>query len=421
MKYTPMKRNRTRKTLSILLILLFASALLPAADLDFYGQLRTRTGIAFDVENPDLLMQDQLADFTLEGWGADTRLMLNSYMTLGLDGTPELGLREAYVDIYLPEGDFRVGKQAIVWGAAEGAFITDIVSPQDLSSFITADFREIRMGIFAVKGDYYAGPFTFEGVWIPGFVPSIKPSDDSIWAVTPDQSWIPAGMTPKSNAAKTVDQGFESSEVFAKVSYFGSAFNAELMGGYAWDDLPVLSIDRSAAPTINVTPVYERMVVTGGSISTTIGAVVLRSEAAVYFDRAFTSTALIATDGIEEHNQVQALAGIDSTLFGARVSAQYILQYIDGYSDAMVFNEEFQHTVTFMAQKSFASDTLTAKVFGYVGFDPVDLLLRPSLAWDIEDGVELTAGADLFLGDSNGQFGQYGDNSMGYLSLKWFF
>ena len=43
-----------------------------------------------------------------------------------------------------------LGKQQVVWGKADGVFITDIVSPLNLTEFLLPDFDEIRTG-----GDCY--------------------------------------------------------------------------------------------------------------------------------------------------------------------------------------------------------------------------------------------------------------------------
>ncbi len=418
-----MKNNRIlRAAIGILIILSALPVTLTAKDLELNGMLRSYTGLTLNLASPEILKNEQTLDISLSGWGDMTRIVVNPYTYIDTDLTPDIGIREAYIDLFLPDLDIRIGKQAIIWGEAEGAFITDIVSPQNMSSYILADFKEIRMGIPALRADYYTGPLTIEGVWIPAFVPAVKPAPDSLWAVQPDMSWIPPGMTvtPLAQPAE-IDTTLKNSEIFAKVSYFGSLFNAELMAGSAWDDFPVFVIDRSTAPNITAAPTYERYTILGGSLSAAIGSVIVRSEAAAYIDRSFNTSNPTVSRGIEQHNQLQALVGADWILFGARMSAQYIVQYIDGYNTYMLNSEEFTQTATFLVQDTFFSDTLTARFFGYIGLDPFDALIRPSLTWSIEDGTAITAGAEIFLGDDAGRFGQFSENSIGYVSLNWFF
>lgn len=401
------------------LVLLTAMAMLMpnmlfAKDIDFSGMLRSYTGAR--LSEGDVPITEQTADVKMEGWGEDTHIMLNPYAYIGADGEPEIGMREAYLDLYFPSMDIRVGKQAIVWGEAEGAFITDIVSPQDLRSFILADFTEIRMGVPAVKADYFAGPLTFEAVWLPRFIPTELPDQSSIW-YTDQMNMMSVPELPSDD--------LENSELFGKVSYFGAAFNGELMAGYAWDDNPVL---EGSAPNPDAS--YQRYTVVGGSFSTTLGSVVLRSEAAAYLNKAFTSLenpgTPLAAFATSDYHQLHGLAGLDWSLFGVDISSQYILQYIHDY-DAALMSDEYDHTLTFRMRDSNMAQTLTWELFTYVGFDPEDIenstdaLLRPSLTYSIEDGVEIQSGVEIFLGDEAGNFGKYEDNTMAYVSLRWYF
>ncbi|MDT8298069.1 MAG: hypothetical protein RQ801_07205, partial [Spirochaetaceae bacterium] len=243
-------------------------------------------------------------------------------------------------------------------------------------------------------------------VWLPHFVPTSRPDTDSIWhtASMPDMS-----------GANIPGFELENSEIFGKVSYFGSAFNAELMAGYTWDDLPVMT-GSALTPDMG----YERLTVVGGSFSTTLGPVVLRSEAAAYLDRAFTGIVAPATLGTTDHHQLHALGGLDWSMVGIDFSSQYIVQYIYQWDDSLMA-DDYAQTITFRMRDSFLSETLTLQLFGYFGIDPADALLRPSITWSIEDGVEIESGAELFMGDEEGTFGRYADNSLAYLSLRWYF
>ena len=416
--------NRQKKLIPSLVILVAMAMLMPnmlaAKEIDFTGMLRSYTGTR--LSEADVPITEHTADIKVEGWGEDTHIMLNPYTYIGADGEPEIGMREAYLDLYFPSMDIRVGKQAIVWGEAEGAFITDIVSPQDLRSFILADFSEIRMGVPAVKADYFNGPLTFEAVWLPRFVPTNQPDAGSIW--------FNEQMEMMSSAELPSDD-LENSEFFGKVSYFGSAFNGELMAGYAWDDNPVLEGGSPVDPvTLPPSALHERYTVVGGSFSTTIASVVLRSEAAAYLNKTFTGLenpgTPSATFATNEHHQLHGLAGLDWSLFGVDMSSQYILQYIHDYQEALM-PDEYDHTLTFRLRDSNMAKTLTWELFTYIGFDPEDIenstdaLLRPSLTYSIEDGVEIETGAEIFLGDESGKFGQYEDNTMAYVSLRWYF
>jgi len=418
-----MQKRTTFKILIIgITMILFTVTGLSAKDVDLRGMVRSYTGFRFSEQ--DIAVNEQTIDLTLEGWGDMTRLVINPYAYVGTSSEPELGIREAYVDIFFDNADLRVGKQAIIWGQAEGAFITDIVSPRDMRSFILADFREIRKGVPAVKADYYAGSYTFEGIWIPRFVPTSMPGKDSMWMQDMD---LKPGVTITPQPVDQPAFDLKNSEIFGKMQYFGPRISWEVMGGYAWTDTPYISSLTPTGPsTVDANQAYGRYKVVGGSLSTAIGPVVLRSEAAVYLDKPFSVITLGSPPSIdvENHHQVQALAGLDWGLWGIEMSAQYILSYIHDFKDGMIEQgkmlSEFDHTFTFRVVDTFLDDRLTAKVFVYFEADPLNALIRPSLTWSIEDGVLIEGGVELFVG-SEGTFGSYKDNSLAFVALRWYF
>jgi hypothetical protein len=411
------------KRLIVIVMTLLALSGLHAKDVELRGMARSYTGVL--LSDGALAKNEQTVDLTLEGWGDMTRLVVNPYAYIGIGNEPDIGIREAYVDVFFENADLRIGKQAIMWGQAEGAFITDIVSPRDMRSFILADFREIRKGIPAVKADYYAGAFTFEGIWIPQFVPSSLPAQDSIW--TRDLSLLPPDKTVTVNPATPPPVHLENSELFGKVRYFGSSATWELMGGYAWTDEPhVASIVPGTATDFIASQAFGRYAVAGGSFSTAIGTVVLRGEAAAYLDKPFSvKTGSNPPLVVEQHHQIQSLVGLDWSLWGTEMSAQYILSYIHNHRAGMVDQgkelREISHTVTLRMQDTFVEDRLSAKLFAYIELDPLNALIRPSLSWSLEDGVSLEGGLEVFLGDASGMFGAYRDNTMAFIALRWYF
>ncbi len=399
------------KHIIALMMFLAAAGMLPAGDIEFQGMIRSYTGATFDTGD---MLNEQTVDLTLRGWGGMSQILVNPYAYITADQEPEFGVREAYIDLFFPSPalDLRIGKQTVVWGQADGAFITDIVSPQDMRNFILADFSEIRKGVPAVRGTSYAGDVTFEAVWVPVFVPSSMPGEDSIWF---DQ---PAGFADAGTAYP--DRTIENSEIYGKVNYFSPGWSAEFMAAYAWDPNPSVSSADAAGPE-EIS--YERYGVVGGSFSTTVSSVVLRSEAAAYLDRTFNTQGF----GASTHHQFHGLLGADWSIGGVNLSAQYIMQYIHDFDESLLSRDlpgepasELTHMLTARGGTRYFSDRLDVDLFAYIGLDPGNALIRPSVSWDVENGVILEAGAEVFLGDE-GLFGRYQDNSLAYASLSWHF
>ena len=62
-------------------------------------------------------------------------------------------------------------------------------------------------------------------------------------------------------------------------------------------------------------------------------------------------------------------------------------------------------------------ETLSFDFLVYAGLETPDFLLKPRLTWNISDGIALSGGATVFLGET-GDFGRYSDNSGAFLKLK---
>lgn len=89
------------------------------------------------------------------------------------------------------------------------------------------------------------------------------------------------------------------------------------------------------------------------------------------------------------------------------------------YEDSIVKDETI-NTMTFLANDSYYNDKLTVELFTYVGLTNKDALIRPKIIYELYNGLNLTAGANIFTG-SKGQFGQFDDNDMVYFKLKYDF
>jgi hypothetical protein len=111
--------------------------------------------------------------------------------------------------------------------------------------------------------------------------------------------------------------------------------------------------------------------------------------------------------------------GLDFSIGGVTMSTQFIQEYILDYADD-IMNDEFENTMTFLINDTFFRETLTLELFSYIGLNNGDALMRPKLTYNLSDGLDVLAGANLFLSDS-GRFGQYDKNDMIFMKLKYSF
>jgi len=412
------------KKLSILLLFAVFALTGKAQNADFSGYVRNYTGVLYNTGDLSILQNtfDLDVSKTGEKIGFKVNPMLYHYWADSLD----LRLREAYVDLYFKNFDIRVGKQQVVWGKADGVFITDVVSPLNLTEFLLPDFDEIRTGVNAVKLDYYIGGNTLEAIWIPQFTPTEAPQAGSIWYIQPE---FPAPATFDWSKSE-IKPNLENSEAFLKYTALTSAIDFEIMGGYTWDDNPTMHVQKEFAVNpqthqpmltgLNITPEHHRLYLAGGSFSTDVKGIVLRGEAAYYNGKYFQTEDMQAVDALVQKDYLHYMAGLDFNIGNVKLSSQFIQQFIFDY-DENILNPETENTMTFIARYSTPNDLLHFELFSYIGLTNEDALIRPKITYDFDDSFSILLGSNIFVGDRSGRFGQYQDNSMMYLKLKYSF
>lgn len=384
------------------------------------GYIRNYTAILVR-EEPEFAMIQNTANLSLDYRTEKVALRLSAWLNNYPSKDLELGLREAYLDMYLGPLDIRLGKQQIIWGKGEGVFITDVVSPKDMREFLLPDFDEIRIGINALKMNYYMGNHNFELVLLPQFTPTVIPETGSIWRLEPSFPITPVIDSSYTEVPLTV----ENSEVFAKYSLMSPVADIDVMGGYMWDDDPSLHVDKTinqqtgAPSSIAIKPRHHRLTVAGAAFSTVLGDFVIRGDGAWYTGKHFSTTDPRIAEGLLKKQYVNYLLGVDYTLWETRLSAQFIQRVILDY-DAMLAEEKIDNMATVLINRKFLRETLTLELFSYIGLKEPDALVRPRVMYDFADGFQIQAGANIFIGE-NGRFGQFDNNDMVYLKTRFSF
>lgn len=414
------------KTKAILLIILFWGSISLAQEVEISGFARSYEGVSLSDGNFEIIQQTLNLNF--EKRGEKVAFKANPMVYFYNADSLNITLREIYMDLFFNNFDLRIGKQQIVWGKADGVFITDIVSPLNLSEFLLPDFDEIRTGVTAAKLDYYIANSTLELIWIPQFTPTIRPTSTSSWYIEPE---LPAPATY--NWSKSIiAPSLENSEFMLKWSAMTSNIDFELMAAYTWDDNPTLHVQKSfeinnatSPPSmvltgLLITPEYHRLAVAGGSISTEIKGVILRGESAYYHHKYFQTADPFAEDALIQKDYLHYVIGVDFNIGSVKLSTQFIQKYILNY-DEYINESEIQNTATVMARYDMLRETLHLELFSYIGLSEHDALIRPKVTYDFDDSFSILAGANLFVGDSDGRFGQYQDNSMIYTKIKYAF
>ncbi|MCB2212255.1 hypothetical protein KQI52_09110 [bacterium] len=430
-RFQPLPRVSAAHALiaAIMLLVALPPALAQFGDVDRSGYVRSYIGALTQQDGDYAIVQNAL-DLRFDKTGPQIGFHVNPYIYQYPDPalSPrtdefEIDLRQAYVDLYFDTFDVRMGKQQIVWGKADGVFITDIVSPKDLSEFLLRDFSEIRIGVTAAKLDYYTGNNTFELVWLPVFTPTIAPEEGSLWR--PAFELSVAMPTRFDRSEEEVGASLDNSELFARWSMISSAYDFELIAGWMWEDEPILqtAIKPSSLPgapdSLVVLPEHHRLLTVGGSASTTVGPWVFTGEAAFVKGAWFETKTKTIPVGAIENDYIHWMGGLSRDIAGTTISSQFIQTAVLDHQDA-VLADEFDNMMTLSLRDTFMRETLGLELFSYIGFNESDALVRPSVDYSFADAVNLTLGANLFFG-GRGTFGQYSDNDMVYLKVRFDF
>lgn len=401
-----------------IVFLLYGIAQLSADNISFNGYGRSKAGAL--LSDWSVFMQENTLDARFS-WDTDTTLLYaNLILATDEDQIFNTAIRELYLHYYGDSFDIRIGKQQIIWGKSDAVFITDLVSPKDLSRFLVPDFEELRLAATGVRANLYSGNHQLEVVWLPLFTPTVQPAADSLWAPA-----LPFPVQPTFLPSIKPDLKLSNGEYFARYSWLGSSVDFSLMGGWFWNDTPSFSVvSKTITPSVGLTALsvqgeYYRTASAGYGLSARVGPVVLKSEGAFYFNKRYQGNIAIYPQGYTEKNAIHYLVGTDFSISGTTLGLQFIQEIILDHEAALV-DEAFTNTATLLLARSFARDTVRLEALTYIGFAAPDALIKPQVTWKITDGMEIAAGGWFFLGDS-GAFGQYSDNSSIFASAKIYF
>ncbi len=401
------------------------------AQMEFSGFYQNWMAVRATEENDIMLIRNRVRlDGNLYG---ET---VGGYFSIDIrnDGTSgeydfETSFREAYVDLFFSNVEFRLGKQQVVWGKADGVFINDIVCPLDMSMFLLQDFDNIRMGLPMAKANLYLGNWMLEGLWIPKFEPWQFAEAGSDWeftlSVPPDTVWDLIPNVIHLNDEELPENSLENSEFGLKLSTFllGADISLLYLDGYA--DHPSIqvvdtTITGSPIPTqidTYLSPTYYRSPMYGLNFSRPVFTTVIRGELGYFGDRRFSNVNMQTVTS----DYFSGMMGIDFTgPWGSSISFQAIHRQIMDYKSGMV-DDETEQMATATISGSFLRETVIASVLGLADVNEDAGLGRLDISYAWSDALRISLGGFLLWGNEDTLFGQFDVNDNIYLKIKYSF
>lgn len=354
--------------------------------------------------------------------GEIERTFGNSKVAISLNATynallPEetgIRLREAYFDHQEQHWGLRVGRQLVIWGAADGVRITDLLSPMDMSEFLTQDYDDIRMPINAFRFSLFNETMRLEAIVVPTFEGFRLPvSTKNPWSLFPsngsDFIWKDEGK-PAFKAAN-IEYGGRWSVTLPGIDFSLAAL-------HTWNKMPILELHPISAKEVHVLPHYHRMGVLGGDCSIPLGQLVLRGEAAFNIDKYFAYR-----EGTSQHgfNTLHWLVGADWYAPNEwMLSGQFSMENIFKYEEILA-QKNHSALLTLNISKKLFGSTLQLSDFTYIDLTGKGWLSRFTIDYALSDQVHLLAGYDWLGSKGESTFTLYKNNSEAWLKARYNF
>lgn len=347
----------------------------------------------------------------------DTYSSIGKPLLSGPEG--QLDLRELYWQTDLGQSFWRLGKQQVVWGEADGIKLLDVINPQSFREFTLDEFDDSRIPLWMVNAEFtLANDGLLQLLWIPDTTVHELPPQGSPFAFTSPSLVPPTPDQPVELNQPQAPSGFDSADFGLRYSQFLGGWDFSLNYLYHYVDTPVVRA-RVEQGNIIVDQDYERSHLIGGAASTVIGDWTLRMEAIYETDRYHRASS--ALPGVTQSDQWSSLLGVDwqgwTDQFISLQWAQTTLQ--DPASDSI--NQRREDTFTLLWQSNFLNETLTSEFLVLHSPEYDDGVVQWELSYNYQTGIDLILAADIFYGDQRGLFGQFRNADRITAALHWGF
>ncbi|MFZ5654790.1 MAG: DUF1302 family protein [Pseudomonadota bacterium] len=332
----------------------------------------------------------------------------------------ELELRELYLEATAGDLYLRLGKQQVVWGAADGLKVLDVVNPQSFREFILAEFEDSRIPLWTLDAETRIGATDLQFILIPEQTYHQTPGPDAPFAITaPRFAPPPPGLAAELRAPQRPDRPLADADAGLRLATLRGGWDLSLFYLYHFEDIPVPRLETGPAGP-EVVPGYDRVHLVGGTFARSFGTLTLRGELGYTLGRAFALRGG-DPDGVAESDAIGSVLGLDwNGVDDWLVSAQV---FVDQVADppGPLHRPRTDTTGTLLLRRLYLGDTLALELRWLVNANDGDGLLRPRLSYDLDDRITLWSGLDWFYGDRQGIFGQFDANDRAVFGVRYHF
>lgn len=313
-------------------------------------------------------------------------------------------LWEAYIEIspFISENlDIKIGKQRIVWGAADKFNPTDNLNPNDFTDML--DFGA-KVPSFALKASYYLGDNTITGVWIPFFEPALFPKG----GIVSSFGFLPGRVEKPKNSFTNGMFGLKFSGTASNLDYSLSYFKG-------FDNIPIpIEFD----PMIGIVMGFPEVEVLGFDFAGEFASVGFWVEAAMFFPEEIILGADVL---LSDDPYLKYTIGLDYTFKnGVYLEGQYIRglsneRGVSGLTSLLLVRVE----------KKFFNNNLTLALTSGLSAKNIDKTdeglgtgLMPEISYRPISGLELKLRVYILDGKKGNSFGNMKDHDQISFSVK---
>lgn len=341
----------------------------------------------------------------------------------------EILLRELYLDSEWFGAYWRLGKQQVVWGQADGLKVLDVVTPQSFQEFILDDFDDSRIPLWMINVEIPINDdSSLQLLWIPDTTYHELAERGSSYEIT---SPLRVPTPPSHHSISSVsiskidkpDHWLKDSDFGIRYSSFYNGWDLTANYFYHYRDFAVQyqEIDQQH---FSVAAEYERSHLVGITASNAFGDFTFRTEAGWYSDSYQLSTQVsqgTPRQGIKHSEEFSSVIGIDwQGLSDTIISAQWFQSSLLDYHKS-IKRDRLEQTLTLLAERHFSNETWTARIQGQYSMNQKDQLWRFKLSHSLLSDVDLWLAADLFSGDDEGLYGQFDEKDRILVGFEWGF
>lgn len=328
-------------------------------------------------------------------------------------------LREGYVNLYLGKFDFRIGRQIVLWGRADGFNPVNNITPADFTVF-SPDEDDKRLSNFVVRSTSNFYPFKLELDWVPVYKASVLPFANAT---------LPAGISW--GEGHIPDTEWKNSSFGIKLDFENPAFDGSLSYFNGYHKMPGLNYNLTTTGA-NVFTRPWQVQVFGFDFSTTTGNLGLRGEFAYTLPDDDTDSLFSIP-----RRQLEYTLGIDREWGNFSLIVQYVGKYIFDLNEEnslqsalaretnrwnqMLFGqqEKWNHSISIRPSVNLLHETLKCEMLGLAGFSTEEWFVMPEATYIISDALTFCIGAQLFNGPNNTLYGFISDSrNAGFAELK---